>query len=229
MSGIIKYLAWDSTFFGLKIGAINWEPEMSMHCLEEQARASAYDLVYIFASHTTCGIDYKHVDSKVIYSKSLGDGKVDECVEIVDENIERDDLYRLALISGVYSRFKLDENFPSDAYNRMYTEWMEMSIKGELADYIFVYKEHGRVRGMVTVKINNTTAILGLVAVDYDAQGQGVASKLIQTVENHLCKLGTIKTFNVATQLVNHSACHLYEKNGFKVSSITDIYHYWVK
>ena len=229
MIKIITYLPWDSTFFGLKIGTINWDSKMSKHCVEKHAIASAYDLVYVFAPHTMLGIDYKHVDSKVIYSKLLTIGKVDVSVKIVEENSERNDLYRLALISGVYSRFRIDDKFPKGSYERMYKEWMDKSINGELADYVFEYKENDETKGMITVKVNQSIATIGLIAVDYDAQGKGIASKLIQTVENYLYQIGTVKTINVATQLANHSACHLYEKNGFTISTITDIYHYWVK
>lgn len=229
MTKLITYLPWDSSFFGLKIGFVNWASNMSVHSIEQLAQASAYDLIYVFAPHTTCGIDFKHVDSKVIYSKSLGVGKVNECVKIADVNIDCDALYRLALISGIYSRFKIDEKLPVGSYERMYKEWIKKSMSGDLADYIFVYRGQDGVNGMITVKLTDTTANIGLIAVDYDAQGRGIASKLIQTVENYLYRLGSINTLTVATQLANHNACHLYEKNGFKISSITDIYHYWVK
>ena len=111
----------------------------------------------------------------------------------------------------------------------MYSTWMEKSINGEMADYVFVHKNHETIDGMITIKIENDIANIGLIAVDYASQGKGIGTKLIQSIENFLYQIKGIKYIQVATQLANHNACHLYKKNNFEVITITDIYHHWLK
>lgn len=225
----IKYLPWDSEFYNLKIGSVFWVPKMQIEYVTQIAKSLDYDLLYIFAQHDTKAVDSKLVDCKVIYSKMLSKGLKDDSIQLIDNNVDRETLYKLALISGKYSRFKLDTNFPNDSYNRMYSTWMEKSINGEMADYVFVHKNHETIDGMITIKIENDIANIGLIAVDYASQGKGIGTKLIQSIENFLYQIKGIKYIQVATQLANHNACHLYKKNNFEVITITNIYHHWLK
>lgn len=224
----LKYLPWDSAFFNLKVGSIFWNSAMNITSLKEQALFQQYDLIYIFAPYQTIGINSKHVDSKVVYSKSLGKGHQYASIMLADYNRDVEDLHKLALISGKYSRFKIDNQFPKHSYERMYEEWIEKSMNGELADYVFVHKLNGHLDGMITIKLSNNIATIGLIAVDYDSQGKGIATQLIQSAEHCLSLLGTIDTLKVTTQQSNKIACKLYLKNNFAIESITDIYHCWI-
>lgn len=50
-------------------------------------------------------------------------------------------------------------------------------------------------------------------------------SKLMQSF---LASLPVGTRVNVATQKCNKIACHYYEKNGFYVEDVTNIYHIWL-
>ena len=97
-----------------------------------------------------------------------------------------------------------------------------------MADVVFVHRIDNQINGMITLKIEDNIAHIGLVAVDENAQGMGIGSMLIQAVEAYLQNNTTVRYLNVATQLVNKPACRLYEKNGFVVEQKTNIYHWWL-
>ena len=169
------------------------------------------------------------VDTKTIYAKSIDASAImPSAIEQYVEPIPNADLYRLALISGVYSRFRLDDNLPKDSYERMYRCWIERSVDGAMADLVFVHRTKNQIDGMITVKIETDMAHIGLVAVDKGVQGGGIGSMLIKAVEAYLQTKTTVRHLKVATQWANKPACHLYEKNGFVVEEKTNIYHWWL-
>ncbi|MBR5574430.1 MAG: GNAT family N-acetyltransferase [Paludibacteraceae bacterium] len=169
------------------------------------------------------------VDTKTIYAKSIDSSAImPATIERYQESVPNDDLYRLALVSGVYSRFRLDNSLPSDSYERLYRCWIERSVDGAMADLVLVHCTDNQIDGMITMKIEADVAHIGLVSVDEGSQGRGVGTMLIRAVEAHLQSNTTVRHLKVATQWANKPACHLYEKNGFVVEEKTNIYHWWL-
>jgi dTDP-4-amino-4,6-dideoxy-D-galactose acyltransferase len=136
-------------------------------------------------------------------------------------------LVPLALQSGVYSRFNTDEEFTNNEYNRMYTEWIKLSVERKIADEVFVYQEHNSILGMVTVKIIGNTATIGLIAVDQISRGKSIGSSLLTTVENYAYVKGCVN-IEVATQKNNILACQFYEKSKYFISNTSWVYHFWL-
>lgn len=230
---MLRRLDWDSVFFNLNIGRLDLYSieEFSELVLKSENLRQTFDLLYIFTEETLNQqfSDIKLVDTKTIFTKQL----VNHPKEIFGvsrylDSVVSKDLYHLAWVSGKYSRFQLDKHFASDAYERLYSRWIEQSVAGKMADCVFVYKSDRKIDGMITVSFEGTEASIGLVAVDDAAQGRGVGSKLIQAVETYLLNETQVTTLKVATQWENKAACHLYEKNGFEVESKTNIYHWWL-
>lgn len=141
-----------------------------------------------------------------------------------------DDLYRLALVSGGYSRFKLDERLPQGSYERLYTRWIENACPKEGTNkQILTYLDINSIaKGMITIDHQGELGHIGLVAVDTDCQHQGIGGKIMSTLDGYLFDLG-VKTLEVPTQKANTDACRWYEKNGFTVQSRTQIYHWWLQ
>lgn len=135
-------------------------------------------------------------------------------------------LYEIALESGKYSRFKTDEIFPTESYEKLYRKWIEKSINRQIADKVFIYKENDDILGLISLKIKPNNGEIGLLAADYSAQGKGIGSKLIAESENHIISLN-VHAMEVATQLKNAPACRFYEKNGYSVKNIFNYYHIW--
>lgn len=230
----IRKLEWDSDFFGLRIGRADIQTKEEAEELASKVNLlkKEYDLLYVFdENHVGFKAKNSHlVDEKVLYSKSCEPKQAFEEVSIYERNTPSNSLYHLAHISGGYSRFKLDNRFPKGSFERLYNRWIENACPQNGSNkYIFEYSIEGIVKGMITVDYNDSgLAHIGLASVDDDCQHSGIGTKIMSTVENYLYQLGYIHTLEVPTQKANTDACRWYEKNGFKIKSIVDIYHWWL-
>lgn len=230
---MVSRLQWDSDFFGLRIGRIDIVSNERWQMLQQEAISlrKQYDLIYVFSDlelpTDTNGLCL--VDTKTIYVKSIDSSVImPTAIECYHESVPNADLYRLALVSGVYSRFRLDNSLPGDSYERLYRCWIERSVDGAMADVVLVHRTDNQIDGMITLKIEVDVAHIGLVAVDEEAQGKGIGTMLIKAVEAYLQNNTTVRHLKVATQWANKPACHLYKKNGFVVEEKTNIYHWWL-
>ena len=224
---------WDSDFFNLRIGYVEIESLEDSRELATQREqlADEYDLIYIFDANRVGfdGEDAKLVDEKILYTKICENrDKYEEVMLYVPEE-PNDSLYKLALVSGEFSRFRLDERLPKGSYERMYHRWIENACPFPGTNkQIFVYSPDGIAQGMITVDYKGNKAQIGLVAIDSEYQHQGVGTKIMSTLEYVLYREG-IWNIDVVTQSANKVACSWYEKNGFTIKSVTNIYHWWLK
>lgn len=176
-------------------------------------------------------IGAKLVDRKVTFGKSLTS-------EINLHNPPEDiipfsghqptgQLYSLALQSGEYSRFRIDECFPPGSFQRLYRLWMEKSLDGTMADKVLIAQnQQGNTLGMVTLSLKGGQASIGLIAVDEKARGLKIGKKLMQSAEWHALEAG-VKSIIVPTQLENKSACAFYEYLGYGVVDVVGVWHVW--
>lgn len=229
----VERLAWDSDFFGLRIGRVfvsTEEEGVALASLRKNLKED-YDLLYLFTSHGMRFPDdkVKLVDEKVVYCLSkVISSEANPNVELWDGNKGvTDELLYLALISGKYSRFKLDERLPSGSYERLYSRWIERSVNHVIATEVFCYMVNNMPRGLVTLDRKNGVGTIGLVAIHEDFQYQGIGAAMMRHVIRFAQKHDCGK-LSVTTQLENVSACKLYEKVGFQVESVTDVWHWWL-
>jgi dTDP-4-amino-4,6-dideoxy-D-galactose acyltransferase len=215
----VEYLPWDSEFFGFKVGRVNISDYFSVS-------SCGYRLIYGFSSFEVNIKNGRLVDRKVTFCASVGE-KRDACLSIIPAYIVTPKLYSLALQSGHYSRFKVDDTFPQGAFERMYSLWMERSINREIAKDVLMYEENGEEIGFVTLGEKNGRLDIGLLAVDELHRSKGVGAKLIDAAVNAAKEWG-YSEIQVVTQLDNSRACEFYEKCGFKKVSVEYIYHIWV-
>jgi len=189
-----------------------------------------YDLIYIF---TKCNISTPipgsiKVDRKIIYSMEVtGPLYFDSHIIEYKDPFVSEDLLKLTLASGEYSRYKLDKHFPKNSYERLYTRWIEQSINHTIATEVFCYMIGDTPKGLITLKRDNNCGDIGLVATDSESRGQGIGSTMLEHVKHFMYTKGC-KRLNVATQYENKVACHFYEKAGFAVNSCTDVWHWWL-
>lgn len=231
---MVSFLEWDSRFFNLRIGKVNVSSQEEMKELFGQSKElrQKYDLLYIFSKialeipKDTCYL----VDQKVVYKTDINPISIQIDEHIIEYNTEivTEDLLNLALESGVYSRFKLDEYFPENAYERLYKCWIEQSVKHKIATEVFCYLVEERPKGVLTLCRKGANGDIGLVATNPLFRGKGIAISLLSHVKD-FCFQHKIHYLTVATQKRNRAACHLYEKAGFTIDSCTNIWHWWLK
>lgn len=229
---MVKRLIWDSNFFGYEVGNCI----VDSHYLDLdnfKKSAKKFDLVYIFSNqeivnlHPVSAIEL--VDIKVLLEKKVNKDIVPD-PHIVEYNANihlYDNLLELAYLSGKYSRFRNDKNFKSKEYYKLYKTWLDKSINHTLAFKVLVKIVNGQMAGFVTLQKNSSiTSQIGLISVNPQFQGLGLASQLIKSAEYESFKNG-FTSFQVPTQQENKPALKLYKKNGFDVIQKKYVYHFW--
>ena len=222
----IQKLTWDSTFFGYKIGKVEIKNTLNIKQLLEVIEKSSYDMVQLF-SNKNLGSNFKYspIDVKLRYSKKVGTTiKNNPCIKSVNKDIDGK-LVKLAREAGIYSRYKTDKNLKLK-YEDMYEIWINKSLKREFAAEVFAFQDENRTNGMVTINKKLKKAKIGLIAVDNNVQSKGIGTKLLQSVDNWALKQN-LENICVETQEENYNACQFYEKNNYKISDKTFIYHIW--
>lgn len=227
-NNIAKFLEWDSVFFNKKIYRIDIEVSISEAELESIRQEIGADLIYIFSKNEleiNSSENFSLVDKKIIFEKNI---KIDlsyiKSSHIKSVHQQTNELYSLALLSGHYSRFKLDKIL-SEKFKELYHLWIEKSLNREISDEVFAYMNDKEEVGFITVKKNLTKASIGLIAVNANFHGKNIGSILIKHTETW-CLANNIDILEVATQLDNKQACNFYIKNGFTTKQIDYIYHF---
>lgn len=222
----IQKLTWDSTFFGYKIGKAEINSKLNNKQLLESIEKSSYDMVQVF-SNQNLGSSFilDPIDVKLTYSKKVPTATTNNpCIKSVNKDVDGA-LVKLATDAGIYSRYKTDKNLQLK-FEEMYEIWMNKSLKRELAAEVFVFQDENRINGMVTINKKLKKAEIGLIAVYNKAQSKGIGTQLLQSVENWALK-HNLENICVETQEENYNACQFYEKNNYKISDKTYIYHIW--
>jgi len=223
----IAKLEWDSNFFGYNVGKLQLLPNQELDMEEFLSASKAFKLVYIYTDreidHTACTL----VDKKVtlLADTSANDLK-SNIVSFDEQKHPYDQLQCLALQSGIYSRFKLDANFKNNEYIKLYTHWLAQSLKKDKALDVFV-AENNVIEGFITLEEkSDSVSSIGLIAVSDLARGQGLGGELVKKTIDASFNMG-YKQIQVVTQLQNEAALTLYNKFKFKITNVTNIYHYW--
>jgi len=220
----IEELSWDSNFFNMKIGKVIFKgDEIAINQFKD------FDLIYVFSNKNN--LPFRLMDKKIVYTiNDLSQIQCDEYTEFDFYNPEIDnynELLELSYQSGEYSRFKLDDKFKNDEFKKLYKEWLDNSINKKIASHILIKKQDGRIVGFCTFgEKTQGLADIGLLAVDLNYRGKGIAKNLLKSAICLSKELGFNK-LQVVTQLDNIPANILYNQLGFKKETLTYIYHIW--
>lgn len=232
-------LQWDSTFFGYNIGKINLDSLCANELLElqKEARAHHLSLVYLFTdpndgvSNTSAknigGILY---DEKTTYLRRSAQipAPLHSNIKSYTSDLPASLLYPLALQSGIYSRFFLDQKFINNEFQKLYQAWTENSVNRSLAKEVLVYTEQAHeYLGLITLGIKVGRLDIGLLAVEQAARGRNIGGKLLSAAD-YYSNLWKCEYMQVVTQGANKIACNFYEKHGFRKESVQQVFHLWV-
>ena len=225
---MIKKLQWDSDFFNLNVG------DLTAKDYSNSMAFCDFDLIYV-KSDEDCeinidGFENSFSETKIIFSKSIfnKDYKSDNVCSISDVDYSIDNLYELAFESGKHSRFLLDKKFELAKFQSLYKKWIDNSIFNGFADDVLVSKKGEELLGLITYKILDDKASVGLFAVSKNAQGQGIGSEHLKSLEFILDEKG-VKYLDIPTQESNSQACNFYRKLGYEEVDRLFIKHFWKK
>ncbi len=227
----IEMLNWDSEFFGIKIGKLELNSDFSLDI--NNLNFSDFELIYVFSKEkvefNNGGDRFFLADKKVTFEMNTSNSLLQsgDVIEYKSKLIT-DDLINLSLISGKYSRFNKDSRINEKKFQKLYKTWIIRSVKREICEIVFVKKINEKIIGFVTLAISNQIGVIGLISVDSDFQKMGIGKFLINACLIFLQDRG-IEKIEVATQMENSNAVMFYEKCGFKIKEITNIYHFWTK
>jgi len=150
-------------------------------------------------------------------------------IEIYSESLPSPELIALAFESGKYSRFRADPNITEEQFQAIYRQWMMNSVNHIVADDVLVFRDchTQKILGMITVGEKNQRGDIGLLAVDQDARGKHIGSKLIHAAQDYFIKKNYQQS-QIVTQQDNIPACRLYEKCGYHIEKIEYFFHFWL-
>lgn len=235
------HLPWDSDFFKIQIGKIEFDhDDKEDNLIAEIDKHANYDLLYIITpEHLVLSLPDQEpkcilVDKKILFHRSIAqdtfnpDLVVDVAIDTYTDKNVNEELVDLAYQSGEYSRFRLDPKISNSKFEQLYKLWIENSVNRSIADHVYVARFEGKIVGMITIKNDRDTATIGLFSVDQKMRGRKVGSALLNYSLVNAKQMGVEEVF-VPTQVDNVLACKFYEKNKFKKHTITNIYHNWLK
>lgn len=237
-----EILRWDSVFFGFNIAKIDDEcisfddfREVYQELKNQKIRLVYWPTEIDYGPQHEIADNFKGklVDIKTTYERSLemADRFI---VENQTSNLgfyknKKPDkkLLEIAVQCGEYSRFKVDSEFPSSKFVKLYRTWIIKSLTGDLADKVIVTRNDDQVSGLITVQCRDGIGNIGLAGVLHKFRGKGLGGMLVKTAINYFIEKKCFKA-SVVTQGANESACGLYEKYGFKVRNQANFYHFWI-
>lgn len=216
----LQTLPFDSSLFGYPVGKFLADEFWDEAAFIEQAKD--FHLVYIFSkkpisktSNRIYQVDIRLTFEKELKKSTTKDPEIKPYTEVLS-----DQLLALALESGIHSRFNTDPNFKNGEFKKLYQVWIQKSLDQQ---QVLIADE---LSGFVTFELSEKEAQIGLIAVDPQHRGKGLAKRLVQAAEKYSFQKGA-QTLSIGTQQTNLPACSLYQKLGYTVKEKVFVYHYW--
>jgi dTDP-4-amino-4,6-dideoxy-D-galactose acyltransferase len=229
-------LEWDSAFFDFPIAFAVCDKVTLKDIDEIQKELSAFEkaLCYLISKEpASSGLhpNLYPMPAKVTYSKQLGISDKRDTIHpqifLLGNQFEvGEELLQLAYLSSQNSRFKVDSNFSTKDFQRLYKEWLQKSLDREIADEFYVYRKDNQFFGFLTLKFKVGISEIGLISVNQAYHGEGIGTKLIQAAISSSARNNCEKII-VSTQDINLQACAFYEKNNFSLEERAYFSHLW--
>lgn len=238
MENKYEKLDWDSTFFGFHVYRIN-SPDLPEKELTEILRLLnnlQTELVYYSGKNKLNNpetisefFEIKLVDKKTTYVKKINKNLIaNKAITPYQKSYPENKLLELAMESGVYSRFKIDDKIPNEKFEELYRLWIINSVDKKLAKEVLVFMEGNEIAGFVTLGEKNTRADIGIIAVDSLFRGKKVGKSLMYAAEKWFNDKN-YEEIQVVTQGENTPACRLYESCDYQIETVEYFYHMWKK
>lgn len=233
-----QILEWDSDFFGIKIARI-LNPSLTAQELSiilSRLKHQRVRLVYWPSDQqhdysVIMNLQGNHVDTKTTFYINFRDLKeldrsiTSDIVESYSENMPVEEIEKLAIESGEYSRFAVDPNFSRANFTDLYKLWINKCLRKEMALEVLVIRDGNHIVGMVTIGEKRGRGNIGLIAVHRQYRSKHYSKKLVLAAHKWFVENG-YNDGQVVTQMQNIPACNLYKKLGYTVEKLEYFYHF---
>ena len=218
-----ELLDWDSEFWGVRVARVEDADA------DDWARANAVDVAYLLVDGSDAAAAQR--------AEQRGFRVMDVRVELevspvrseqpVRKHREADiELLRaIARTSHEDTRFYADPGFPRERCGALYDTWIRRSCEG-WADVVLVADREGRPAGYVAMHRRGGSGSIGLIGVDAAARGRGVGEALVRGALDWCAREG-LERCSVVTQGRNVAAQRLFQRCGFRTSSVALWFHKW--
>ncbi|CRL65815.1 TDP-fucosamine acetyltransferase [Proteus vulgaris] len=228
----INYLEWESEFFSLKTGRLEFDTQAPV-LIDKQLDAFALVQAKV-ASHELSLIDklsqlgFQFAEGEIDFKLPIGiENACKKAPELYFRKANDADinlLMKTASEAFVQSRFRAPWYQEGDS-SRFYALWVKKAVLGTFDDIcLLTYDIENNMSGFVTLRrLSESEARVGLLAVMPNRTGQGIGKQLMSAAK-FWCQQQGISTLYVATQISNIAASRLYTHSGGLIESTT----YWL-
>lgn len=173
------------------------------------------------------GFNVADVGMTLVHNGDVMDARVAEGVTV--DNATESDEADIVAVAGrcfVYSRFHVDRRIGAERADKVKREWVRNSCRGRAA-IVYLARRAGEAAGFLAVmkreSETGSEAIIDLIGVDAEHQGQGVGRSLsLRFIREWR---GRADRLLVGTQASNIPALRLYETLGFRTAETAYALH----
>lgn len=239
------FLAWDSEFFGRKIGTVRgnrldaaqmadvmrWAEEVNIDCLYLLADPTDPATIRLAEQHT-----FYFQSVRMVLERSLV--MLDDILLPPAENItlrsgtpaDLEHLRPIARSAYHLTRFFTDPCFPRERSAELYDIWLTKNLHHEMADEVVVAEMDGVPVGYTSCQLGKAAGskegIIQLVGVDETRRGGRIGQRVLAQACVWMREQG-METVSVTTQGHNVPAVRFYERLGFMTRQVQFWYHKW--
>jgi hypothetical protein len=254
---IARPLAWDSTFFGVPMGRIDFllrSPDATSECLRRVVNEALDGFRGAGVKHVAAKLDVADVDA-VNAVESAGFRLMDALVTYI-AHPRRPPMRRVKEVGHIRpfesadaqqvlevtaeayrdfrGRFQRDPHLPPARSAEFYLEWARQCIAGVMADRIYVSDDgHGRVIGWASVKRAEPVSTAGEIVVSSGSLGAcrpdrpGAYAALIGTAAIENHAAGALT--EASTQNFNFAMIRVLEAVGAQYARADYTFHAWIE
>lgn len=165
--------------------------------------------------------DFQFVEGEIVFEYDLAhfSPELTACRVATEQ-----DLVQLEPFSHLFSQTRFRSPWFSLLENRrFYWQWIKNAVKGEFDDICLLNEAtSGEIQGMITLRVKETTAHIGLLAVAEKWRKQGISYRLLMNAIAWAKRQQATKMV-ITTQLSNLAAIRLYQRLNGKISGT----YYW--
>ena len=172
------------------------------------------------------GFGFRAIDTQVTFEKTVTGNQnyIGKCTLRWANSGDEEAVAQLAKHNSITSRFHLDPAIPKQTADRVKEEWVRNYFRGRRGNRLAFAQVDQKPSGFLQlIHGSDGLMIIDLIATDGSERRKGIASDMIAFCENEGRGFSRIR---VGTQASNRPSIQLYEKLGFKATSVEYIFHY---